>query len=116
MLIKYIKYYKYLIIAFTLIAATTFLSTNTTDFSLENITAMKLFILFLVGIVAASTMVIPGISGSLVLMMIGFYEPIVETVSNLKTLYSLESKDKLSIHSHCVYLKTLFQTFIKCCG
>ncbi len=39
--------------------------------------------LFLVGAVAAGTMVIPGISGSFVLMLLGFYKPIIETISNL---------------------------------
>ena len=33
--------------------------------------------------VAAATMVIPGISGSFVLMMLGYYEPIVNTIKDL---------------------------------
>ena len=33
--------------------------------------------------ISAATMVIPGISGSFVLMMLGYYEPIVNTIKNL---------------------------------
>ena len=32
---------------------------------------------------AAATMVIPGISGSFVLMLVGYYEPIVNTIKDL---------------------------------
>lgn len=54
---------------------------NNVDFS--NIDILGYFILFIVGMVAAITMVVPGISGSFVLMLIGYYEPIVETISEL---------------------------------
>ena len=33
-----------------------------------------------VGILAAGTMVIPGVSGSLVLMLLGYYYPIIDTI------------------------------------
>lgn len=39
--------------------------------------------LIIVGFIASATMVIPGISGSFVLMTIGYYEPIISTVSEL---------------------------------
>lgn len=51
--------------------------------SLENLTVGSTFLLFLVGVIAAATMVIPGISGSFVLMLLGFYKPILNTISNL---------------------------------
>ena len=41
------------------------------------------FILFLVGTIAAATMVIPGVSGSLVLMLLGYYFPVVKTIKAL---------------------------------
>ena len=41
------------------------------------------FLLLLVGVIAAATMVIPGISGSLVLMLLGYYLPIVDTIKDL---------------------------------
>ena len=56
-----------------------------TDFSisLSNLTIIALILLFLVGILAAGTMVIPGVSGSLVLMLIGYYEPVIRTIKNV---------------------------------
>lgn len=37
------------------------------------------FTLFMVGLLAAATMVVPGVSGSMIMMMIGYYEPILQT-------------------------------------
>lgn len=37
--------------------------------------------LFLVGIVAAATMVVPGVSGSMMLMLLGYYYPIINTIT-----------------------------------
>ena len=42
-----------------------------------------MIILFIVGIIASATMVIPGISGSFVLMLLGYYKPIIDTVRSL---------------------------------
>ena len=38
--------------------------------------------LFLVGVVASATMVVPGVSGSLVMMILGYYYGIIETIKN----------------------------------
>lgn len=47
--------------------------------------------LFLVGIIAAATMVIPGVSGSMILALMGFYLPIIETINHcLKGLIHLD--------------------------
>ena len=37
--------------------------------------------LFLVGVIAAATMVIPGVSGSMMLMLLGYYEPVLNLVN-----------------------------------
>lgn len=37
--------------------------------------------LFGVGIIASATMVIPGVSGSMILMLMGYYQPVIETIS-----------------------------------
>lgn len=42
----------------------------------------SIIILFLVGMIASATMVIPGVSGSLVLMLLGFYFPILNTIKS----------------------------------
>lgn len=38
--------------------------------------------LFFVGMIASATMVIPGVSGSMILLLIGYYHPIIETISS----------------------------------
>lgn len=42
---------------------------------------MGIFMLFLAGIVSAGAMVVPGVSGSMVLMLMGYYKPILALVS-----------------------------------
>lgn len=37
--------------------------------------------LFGVGIIAAATMVIPGVSGSMILMLLGYYTPVIHTIN-----------------------------------
>ncbi len=41
--------------------------------------------LFLVGVVASATMIIPGVSGSLVMMILGFYNIIISNISTMLT-------------------------------
>lgn len=57
-------------------------------FSKERVTVLttqfelyQTIVLFVVGMIASATMVIPGVSGSLILMLLGFYTPVVETIS-----------------------------------
>lgn len=47
------------------------------DLSLSFISIVKLFV---VGIIASATMVIPGVSGSMMLLVLGYYNPIVATI------------------------------------
>lgn len=47
--------------------------------------------LFLVGTIASATMIIPGVSGSFVLMLLGFYKPIINTISNLTSFRNIGS-------------------------
>mgnify|MGYP003312848629 FL=1 len=42
---------------------------------------VNVFKLFAVGVIAAATMVIPGVSGSMVLLLIGYYNPILSSIS-----------------------------------
>jgi len=51
--------------------------------SFNNMNIMDYVLLFFVGVVAAATMIIPGMSGSFILMLIGYYKPIVDTISSL---------------------------------
>ncbi|MGN0152932.1 MAG: DUF368 domain-containing protein [Lachnospiraceae bacterium] len=38
-------------------------------------------ILFFIGIIASATMIIPGVSGSMILLLLGFYNPIVSEIN-----------------------------------
>ena len=55
-----------------------FKSSNNVE--LVNLTFIQAVLLFIVGVVSASTMVIPGISGSFVLMLLGYYKPIIDVI------------------------------------
>jgi putative membrane protein len=46
------------------------------------------FYLFISGVIAGSSMILPGISGSLMLMLLGFYEQAILTVSKLTQITS----------------------------
>lgn len=48
------------------------------DLSFSIVNALKLFG---VGVIASATMVIPGVSGSMVLMLIGYYNPVLNEVN-----------------------------------
>ena len=71
------------IITFLLIMLLTFTKNGIGEVSLNNINVGMIFILFLVGVIAAATMVVPGVSGSFVLMLLGFYKPILNTISSI---------------------------------
>ena len=43
---------------------------------------MQLVLVFFIGIIASATMVIPGVSGSMILMILGYYEPILEYINS----------------------------------
>lgn len=79
-----------LVVAFSLLSKEKFISFNKINFLL-------IIKLFGVGAIAAGTMIIPGISGSLVLMNLGYYEGII---SSLKGLTSVSTMG----HSICVLL------------
>jgi len=43
-------------------------------------TVRGIILLFLVGVLASATMVVPGVSGSMMLLLIGYYNPILDTI------------------------------------
>lgn len=49
------------------------------DLTLNAVSILKLFG---VGIIASATMVIPGVSGSMILLLMGYYNPIIETINS----------------------------------
>jgi putative membrane protein len=54
-------------------------ATTSTDIAVNPYTMLQLF---LVGMIAAATMIIPGVSGSMVLMILGFYNIIISNISS----------------------------------
>ena len=46
--------------------------------------ALQMLVMVFIGMVASATMIIPGVSGSLVLMLLGYYKPVVNALSTLK--------------------------------
>ncbi len=76
------------ILTFSLVIAMALLK-GSGEVSFENMTFGNYLLLFLVGIVAAGTMIIPGISGSLVLLTLGYYNPIVSTIKDLTNFGNL---------------------------
>ncbi|MBE6158074.1 MAG: DUF368 domain-containing protein [Firmicutes bacterium] len=71
------------LITFGLIIGMSIMNEGSNVVNISNLSLGMYCLLFLVGIIAAATMVIPGVSGSFVLMLLGFYKPIVDTVSSI---------------------------------
>ena len=46
--------------------------------------ALQMLLMVVIGMIASATMIIPGVSGSLVLMLLGYYKPVVNALSTLK--------------------------------
>jgi len=59
-------------------------------------------ILFFIGIIASATMVIPGVSGSLVLMILGYYYEIIQSITNF--LEALKAFDIPTLANGCLVL------------
>lgn len=55
----------------------------------DNLSILGYLGLTLIGIIAAGTMVIPGVSGSLVLMLLGYYLPIVNVIKEISHFENL---------------------------
>lgn len=87
------------ILAFGIVLAFTIIKAKNCDSNeITIITNFKgTVLLFLVGMVAASSMIIPGISGSFMLMLLGYYKPIIDTISNLTKFNNLWDNLKILI-------------------
>lgn len=73
---------------FALVIGIMFLKTGN-DAVLVDLNAWGYFKLFLVGMIAAATMIIPGISGSFMLMVMGYYEPIINAINEFTSFNNL---------------------------
>ena len=77
------------IITFSIVIILAVIGSNTSSVNLSNLNILSYILLFLVGVVAAASMVIPGISGSFMLMLLGFYKPIIKVVADLTNFDNL---------------------------
>lgn len=84
---KQVSSYIIALITFALVIVLAFsdqlFGSGLSDVTLKNLDLTGYILLFLVGVIAAATMVIPGVSGSLVLMLLGYYLPVVNTIKDL---------------------------------
>lgn len=78
-----------LCIVFIFVLGLNFVKTDTFSISFTNMKLIDYVLLALVGFIASSAMVIPGISGSFVLMVFGYYEKIMATISHLTTFKNI---------------------------
>lgn len=69
------------------------------DVSLSLINIVKLFF---VGVIAAATMVIPGVSGSMIMMILGYYNTIIDSINGF--VNALMAFDIAGIISYCIIL------------
>lgn len=76
------KSYIVFVISFTIIILLTFAGGDN-EVSFESLNVIGYIKLFLVGVVAAATMIVPGVSGAAVLMTLGYYAPVLAVVKNL---------------------------------
>lgn len=66
---------------FALIIALNFLNNNGQEVTIT-LSLIEVLKLFLIGVIASATMVIPGVSGSMILMLMGYYQPILTMIND----------------------------------
>lgn len=59
--------------------------------SFTNMNITSYILLLLVGVITAATMIIPGVSGSLVLMLLGYYYPVLNVIKDLTKFKNIGS-------------------------
>lgn len=64
-----------------------------------NFSLGSIIVMLVLGIVAAGSMVIPGVSGSMILMMLGYYDTILENITTF--IKALTSFDIITMFSCC---------------
>lgn len=78
-------------VIFFFVISLNFLKTGLIEISFTNMGIIDYLLLLLIGFIASSAMVIPGISGSFILMVLGYYDKIIYTVSTITDFSKLGS-------------------------
>ena len=68
-----------------------FIDKGSSNITFSNMGIIDYMLLLLVGILASGTMVVPGISGSFTLMLIGYYEPLLNVINELTAFNNISS-------------------------
>lgn len=76
------------LLIFVAVTLFNFLDFNAVSVSLDNLGYFDYIKIFFLGLLASTSMLIPGISSSIILMLAGFYRPIIEA---LKLLFTKEA-------------------------
>ena len=84
-------------IVFFFVISLNFLKTGLIEISFTNMGIIDYLLLFLIGFIASSAMVIPGISCSFILMVLGYYDKIIYTLFKIIVFSKL-----------CINLNNLF--------
>lgn len=85
----HIKEILFMLVGLMIVVGMTFIDKGS-NVELKSMSINGYMILSLVGVVAAATMVIPGISGSFTLMLLGYYEPILSVVNELVSFNNIK--------------------------
>ena len=85
------------VIAFVISGGMPLLKESKDALTVIAVTPVNMVILFILGVVASATMVIPGVSGSMMLMIFGYYYAIINTIKtfldNLRAFDLMGMKD-----------------------
>ena len=74
------------LIAFALIIIMYVANANTKNIDLNSLNIVGYVMLAVVAAITSAAMIIPGVSGSFMLMLFGYFEPIINTVKDLKDM------------------------------
>ncbi|MCL2399603.1 MAG: DUF368 domain-containing protein [Defluviitaleaceae bacterium] len=69
-----------------LVVVVAHLNTDTGDIALVDVDLPVMIFIFVIGIIAAASMLIPGLSGSFVLLVVGIYTLAIDAVSSIRFL------------------------------
>ena len=80
---KKVSCYIVLIVLLVLLVLFSFVNHTSEQVSLDNVKIWDLVILFFIGVFTSSTLIIPGVDFAILLLALGYYEPLIKVISNL---------------------------------
>lgn len=80
-----------LLIMFAIVLCLNFIPFKVINISFSNMKVLDYLLILIMGFLASASMIIPGISGSFVLMIFGYYESIMSIISDITNLNHFKS-------------------------